>query len=219
MRATEATPYPAATLIVHRGNQILLGLRSHHHVFMPHVYVFPGGRLDAADRQLQVRHKLPDLDLARLGNSVDSATAQALALTAIRETFEETGLRIAHRTPNAQTDVDGWTSFHRGGFEPAVDQLSYFARAITPPGSKRRFDARFFLVDASFAHGHLRGNGELEDLRWVELARIDELKTAPVTSLVLELLKCRLGPGEAQANTVSNQFEAEHGREVFEYYL
>ena len=62
------------------------------------------------------------------------------------------------------------------------------ARAITPPGMVRRFDARFFITDARYAHGRLEGNGELGDLRWVPLTEVEALPLAPITELVLGLL-------------------------------
>ena len=58
-----------------------------------------------------------------------------------------------------------WQPFFGLGVVPALDKLEYVARAITPPNRVRRYDARFFLVDARHVTGELKGNGELEDLR------------------------------------------------------
>ena len=77
------------------------------------------------------------------------ARARALALAAVRETFEEAGLLIgtplgAGAAPKAPT----WQDFFATGFRPALGRLTFFARAITPPGRPRRFDTRFFCVPA-----------------------------------------------------------------------
>jgi 8-oxo-dGTP pyrophosphatase MutT (NUDIX family) len=93
--------------------------------------------------------------------------------------------------------------------------LDYIARAITPPGQVRRFDARFFLADAAHLHGTLAGNGELHHLHWVPLNRAQALPLAPITRAVLELLKARYGlPAELAAIRA-----ALGGRELPEYYL
>ena len=85
-----------------------------------------------------------------------------------------------------------WQPFYREGFLPALDRLEYVARAITPPGGPRRFDARFFLADAADCSGSLRGNGELEDLAWVPLDDAPELPLSEITGLMLLQLKDRL---------------------------
>ena len=46
-------PRDAATLIIVRDTtEVLLGVRNARHVFMPHRYVFPGGRVDAGDARV-----------------------------------------------------------------------------------------------------------------------------------------------------------------------
>jgi 8-oxo-dGTP pyrophosphatase MutT (NUDIX family) len=153
--------------MVRDNREVLLGVRSAGHVFMPHMYVFPGGRVDAGDARVACPRKLRPEVLARLTASCSPARARALAMTAVRETFEETGLVLGHRvrTPPA-TRSAGWQPFFGAGFVPALDRMDYVARAITPPNEVRRYDARFFLVDADHMSGELRGNGELEDLHW-----------------------------------------------------
>jgi 8-oxo-dGTP pyrophosphatase MutT (NUDIX family) len=51
-------PRDASTLILldRSGSEpkVLMGKRHHGHVFMPGRYVFPGGRIDAADRKMPV---------------------------------------------------------------------------------------------------------------------------------------------------------------------
>ncbi len=187
-------PRDAATLIIVRENsEVLLGVRSSSHVFMPHMYVFPGGRVDPGDARVPCPVPLRAEVEAKLARSVTPARARALAMTAVRETFEETGLIVgAPASQTVRTASKHWQPFYASGWVPALDKLDYVARAITPPNNLRRFDARFFLVDARYVSGELRGNGELEDLRWVDLKEANELALSPITELVLNLLGERL---------------------------
>ncbi len=212
-------PVDAATLILLRDKEVLMGLRNRKHIFMPNMYVFPGGRCDADDEQLEVAHTLAELQIERLSNSTNAKRANTLGLTAIRETFEETGLIVGYPGSTETTELPAWKSFYDQGYSPALDRLEYFARAITPQGSPRRFDARFFIVDASHAHGTLKGDGELLDLQWIELEKTSELELPTVTSLVLELLKRKARGNSEEALQVAQDFEARYGREVFEYHI
>jgi len=212
-------PVDAATLILLRDDEVLMGLRSRKHIFMPNVYVFPGGRTDADDHQLSCAHQLTETQTERLGQTVNTERANAIALTALRETFEETGLIVGHASEADVPNISGWDEFYRRGFEPALDKLEYFARAITPEGAPRRFDARFFIADAKLAQGQLQGNGELLDLQWISLRKSSELELPTVTTLVLELLKSRFYDDHPPADDVAHAFEARHGREVFEYFV
>ncbi|MEP1596033.1 MAG: NUDIX domain-containing protein, partial [Halieaceae bacterium] len=131
----------------------------------------------------------PDVE-AHLTESVSSARARGLAMAAVRETFEETGLLLGSPTTKPlRTRSPHWQPFFATGLAPALDKLDYFSRAITPPRNVRRFDARFFTVDARYVSGELRGNGELEDLGWFHLDMVEELNLAPITKLVLQLLR------------------------------
>ena len=71
--------------------------------------------------------------------------ARALALAAIRETFEETGLALGVTGLGAPPEppAGAWTRFAETGVFPTLEGLDFLARAITPPGRTRRFDARF----------------------------------------------------------------------------
>lgn len=211
-------PRDAATLIIVRERrEVLLGVRSAGHVFMPHKYVFPGGRVDAGDARVPCPVGLrPEVE-AKLSRSATPARARALAMTAVRETFEETGLMIAREADiPVRSRSPHWQPFYRHRVVPALDRLDYVARAITPPNRVRRYDARFFMVDARHARGELVGNGELEDLRWVELHAAHRLALSPITALVLRLLERRITGNPADAEQVPF-FRELHGKELIEY--
>lgn len=211
-------PRDAATLIiVRKRREVLVGVRSAGHVFMPHLYVFPGGRVDPGDARVPCPEPLSDATRARLCRSVSPARARALAMTAVRETFEETGLVLGRRTAlPVRTRSPHWQPFFELGVVPALGRLEYVGRAITPPNRVRRYDARFFMVDAKYMSGELRGNGELEDLRWVGLESAHRLALSPITALMLNMLRRRITGKPAQAEQVPF-FRELHGKELIEY--
>ncbi len=185
-------PRDAAALVLCRRDrgepQILLGRRHGGMAFMPNLYVFPGGRVDPADaRTPRVSELRPEV-LAKLVRGATPARARALALAAIRETFEEAGLLVGRASERRLRSRSAtWSEFFANGFAPALHGLDFIARAITPPGNARRFDTRFFLADAAQAHepDALRGSGELVDLRWVPLSKTRELPLPEATAMVI----------------------------------
>lgn len=199
-------PVDAATLVVLRDQrEVLMGLRSAGHVFVPNQYVFPGGRVDAGDARVPAPIALSAATPTRLARSVGCARARAIAMAAVRETFEETGLVLGRPGPApVTTRSPAWRPFYQQGVVPALDRLHYFARAITPPGNPRRFDARFFLADARDLRGTLRGNGELHDLRWVHLQEAAALPMIGITRVIMELLRETFVPTVASRQNPEN---------------
>ncbi|MFN4277864.1 MAG: NUDIX hydrolase [Ferrovibrio sp.] len=204
------TPQPirdAATLILYRRRgagsdgrfEVLMGERHGASAFMPNRYVFPGGRLDLADYKIRPAATLNPVSTARLARCKGTGPrkALALALTAIRETFEESGLRIA--APGRQTTPPpaGWAAFCAGGLAPDPSRLLYVCRAITPPGRPRRFDARFFAAPAEAATGDLRPSPELDKLSWVTREETESLPLPNITQFVIATLEDWLRPGNA----------------------
>ena len=97
-------PKDASTLIIvdRSGTEakVLLGKRHHAHKFMPGKFVFPGGRLEPNDRLMPIAAGLNPVTEKYLMAQMkrpSAARARALALAAIRETFEETGLKTRRR--------------------------------------------------------------------------------------------------------------------------
>ncbi len=146
---------------------------------MPDVYVFPGGRVDSNDATRPAASELrPDV-AARLARTTSNpARARPLAVAAVRETFEETGLVLGHRDAS--------------GVRPALAELDFVARAITPAHNPIRYHARFFLADGEVLGGDLRSNGELLDLDWVPIPKALELNIIDVTEFVLQEVASRL---------------------------
>jgi len=142
-----------------------MGRRPRRSRFAPDVFVFPGGGVEPADFQAAPLRGL-DPDCARR-TGAPPPLAEALAAAALRETAEETGLRL----PNDH------------------GALKLLARAITPTNSPIRFHARFFMTEAETADADHADSHELTDL---DFRTLDEALTLPlmdVTQAMLGALK------------------------------
>ncbi len=196
-------PKDAATLILlrkHKGQyQVLMGKRHADMAFMPNRYVFPGGRVSFSDTRIIPGTPLrPDVE-DKLRQHTRRTNVQSLALAAIRETFEETGLLVGQKIPSGkkvQSRSPEWQGFYHYGVEPTLDQLEFVARAITPPMRSRRFDARFFTASADLVQGNLHDlseeSNELLDLKWLTFDEAQSLKLSDITYAVLQLIDDRL---------------------------
>lgn len=172
---------PAATLVVWRdaapgsaGPEILMVERSAGMAFAAGAIVFPGGRIDAADRNLA--------DL--LGRPDDAGK-----ITAIRETIEESAVATGlSEIPDPATGAALQLALNSGTglaqmladnkLSLDLDRLTPFARWM--PGFKhtRKFDTIFYLVRApEGAWAPIPQPGECVSAEWASpaefLARID----------------------------------------------
>lgn len=189
----------AATVIVLRDRdtapRILMGQRGAKAVFMPNKFVFPGGAVDADDANIPLTAPLPDKCAARLAEDANAGLAHALAVAAIRELWEETGLVLGQPGRWDDPVPDDWASFAATGHLPDAAALQFVFRAITPPGRPRRFDARFFLVDASAIASDLddfdAACDELSHLQWVSLADARAFDMPFITEVVLAEIEAR----------------------------
>src|SRR3954465_13617169 len=97
-------PVDAATLILVDRNgavpKVLVGKRHDKVVFMPGKFVFPGGRVDKADNRLPVAAPITselEANLMMGSPKINTSRAKSLAIAAIREACEETGLCLGRR--------------------------------------------------------------------------------------------------------------------------
>lgn len=200
-------PRDSATLIlIDRSGpvpKVLLGRRHERHRFLPGKFVFPGGRVEIKDRLMPTAAPLHARDSDRLMQRVKRpsiAKAAAFALAAIRETYEETGLMLGSPSPNAfPAPAEAWEPFAKAGIIPDLSAVHFIGRAITPPGRPRRFDARFFTLDASAIAHRVEGvtgpDAELVELVWMPLADAKQLDMPAVTGVMLEELDARIADG------------------------
>lgn len=189
----------AATLIMVRhmtnGPAVLMGQRGANAAFMPGKFVFPGGAVDANDALISPGAPLA-ADQIDLLNEDSLRPPLALAGAAIRELWEETGLILG--SPAAWGDAPkGWRGFAASGHRPNAAALRFVFRAITPPGRPRRFDARFFLAEAtalsSDPDDFSRAEDELSHLQWVPLANARAFDLPFITQVVLAEVAGSLG--------------------------
>jgi 8-oxo-dGTP pyrophosphatase MutT (NUDIX family) len=191
--AGRVRPRDAASLVLvdESGDEpaILMGRRHSRMKFVPDAFVFPGGKLDPEDETA--------CPATPLISPAFGPKSEALAMAAIRETFEETGLLLAG--PGEVGAGVSWEPFRARGLAPRLDVLEFVARAITPVESPIRFHARFFAASASEVTGTLAGSGELEDLAWYPLSKALALPMIDVTEFVLGEIG-RRAAGERRAH-------------------
>ena len=201
-------PRDAATLIIidrrRRSPKVLMGKRHHGLKFMPGKFVFPGGRIEADDRRMPALGALdPAIEAALLARTVrpSPTRGRALALTAIRETYEETGLMIGRRAASmpACPTSKAWAPFIERGILPDLGAMQFIARAVTPPRRPKRFDTRFFAIDreaiALEEPGFVGPDKELVELVWVEVEEARQLDLPAITVVMLDELERRAEEG------------------------
>jgi 8-oxo-dGTP pyrophosphatase MutT (NUDIX family) len=216
---TPAEPRAAATVVLLRdapaGPEVLLLRRHRRSGFAADAWVFPGGVVDAPDRDARI---VPRLDgplpvdwAARLGLP-DQQEAAAYVVAAIREAFEETGILLARERRGIHMDscAAPWAALARralldetrGMYEVAAehdlrlsgDAVAYLAHWITPEPEPRRYDTRFFLARVpADAHCDVHA-AEMTDHVWLSareaVARFErgEMKMLPPTVHTLRRL-------------------------------
>ncbi|HEY2708837.1 MAG TPA: NUDIX hydrolase [Caulobacteraceae bacterium] len=191
-------PRDAATLIIIRRDgpkpRVLMGRRHGGHDFMPDKWVFPGGRIDPSDFRAPVASEIRLEVAERLYATGPARRARALALSAIRETFEETGLLLAKPMTHPRPIAGPWRQFLEQGALPDLAALDYIARAVTPPMVPKRYDARFFMAEAEHLISLERQPdcGELDEIAWFDLDEALGLDLPTVTGFVLKEIPLKL---------------------------
>jgi 8-oxo-dGTP pyrophosphatase MutT (NUDIX family) len=131
------TPLPAASAILLRDDpyEVLMLRRHEKSSFVPNAWVFPGGIAEESD--------------AEIG---DGTFVDTMRVTAVRETFEETGVWLGAPLAEAERKrrelLDQRIAFRDLAHEAPIDlaQLVWTSRWITPAGIPKRFDTYFFLA-------------------------------------------------------------------------
>jgi 8-oxo-dGTP pyrophosphatase MutT (NUDIX family) len=207
-------PRDSATLILIDRSEsvpkVLLGRRHESHKFLPGKFVFPGGRAEKTDRLMPTAAPLHASDVERLMRRVrrpSAAKAAALALAAIRETYEETGLMLGTRATGAiRAPAGAWQAFADAGVMPDLSAVHFIARAITPPGRPRRFDSRFFAAEVAAvthrADGVVGPDSELVELIWMPITEARRLDIPTITAVALEELQERIATGMSHDHAV-----------------
>jgi 8-oxo-dGTP pyrophosphatase MutT (NUDIX family) len=217
-------PRDAATLILFkhvRGQlRILIGQRRVDQVFLPGKYVFRAGRLETHTSPAETPDppgalQASDLAILAIGErAAKPLRPRALAIAALRETFEETGLFVGTVPRQAKTGAQAWSEMLASGALPDLSAMRFVARAITPPGRPRRYDTRFFCAPSSaIGFEAERTDGELSNLGWLSLQELRELDLASITrSIVDDLDACMGSVGKIASNWPVPFYFERHGR-------
>lgn len=189
LNTTEITtpPRPAATVVLLRdaepGLEVLMMKRHGESDAFGGAYVFPGGKLDPedhapgllgrADAAVEALH-------AALGEpQLDAVTAAALYVAAVRETFEECGILMAHGADPAATERAMRRARDGLGFGELIDELDLrlriadmvpWTRWITPKlasVSRKRFDTRFFVAQVPEGAVEKHDEREATEAAWM----------------------------------------------------
>jgi 8-oxo-dGTP pyrophosphatase MutT (NUDIX family) len=188
--ARAVRPKNAATVMIIRRDgpkpSVLMGKRHGRHSFMPDRWVFPGGRIDRADYRAPFATDLKPEVAALFDTHLSPRKGRALALAAVRETWEETGLLLAQAAPE-RPGAGPWREFLAQGASPDLEALDILGRAITPPVIGKRFDTWFLMADAERLTSLERQPdcGELEEIAWVEFGEAAALPLPSITRIMM----------------------------------
>ncbi|MDJ0992118.1 MAG: NUDIX hydrolase [Dinoroseobacter sp.] len=213
----------AATVVLVRdagstSPSVLMGQRGANAAFMPSKYVFPGGAVDPDDAQAPGLSGYKASCRAKLDTDPRGSTADAILGAAIRELWEETGLRLGQASAPVQAPglSSSWQSFLASGAQPDPSQLRFVFRAITPPGRPRRFDARFLLAPTEAVlddpDDFSQASDELSHLHWVPLSEARALNLPFITEVVLGEVAGALPTLEAPAGVPFFQHDDQFSR-------
>lgn len=216
MAVVPALPAATATLVrdTADGIEVLMLQRNYQSGFMPGMFLFPGGALDADDRAHGVLERCVGLDEARASAALDIPHGGlAYWAAAIRECFEEAGVLLAYDesgdvvNPGAPERLERFSEYRRRlnqgeailaqmlereRLKLATDRLTYFSHWITPVNAPRRYDTRFFVGVAPPGQEALPDNVEAIHHTWVrpsvaiERYRAGEYKMRTPTIRTLE---------------------------------
>ena len=168
-------PRDAATVVLLRdgahGLEVFLVKRHGLSDVLGGAYVFPGGKLDAADceaaHHAHFDRAPQDLHQSLGESETDLATACGLFVAAVRETFEESGVLLAAAVGQGSALPLKSTEFHAC---LAAQQLRLHTGAVQPwtrwitprmPSvTNKRFDTRFFI--AAMPHDQLAAHDNVE---------------------------------------------------------
>lgn len=178
-----SAPIPAATIIIGRegpgGFEVFMVVRHQQIDFASGALVFPGGKANPGDHDPDIRNRCAGAD------GMDDGDL-ALRVAAIRETYEESGILLAHpagtgtlvsgqhlkalipyRQQLAENRIDMLDFLKAESLELAVDSLTLFAHWITPEMMPKRFDTFFYLAEAPADHLGVHDGTESVDSVWI----------------------------------------------------
>ena len=201
----------AATIAVVRdsehGLEAFLMRRNSALAFAPGMYVFPGGSVHPSDSDEITWVGPPPEQWAQRFNC-DADLAKALVVSAIRETFEETGVLLAGPDEHSVLDDTTGLDDFRDALENEelsfaeflaqhdlvlrADLIGAWAHWITPVFEPKRFDTRFFVAALPAGQRIDSVNQEADKAIWAPLSTVlDEISAGRVSMLPPTLVTCQ----------------------------
>jgi 8-oxo-dGTP pyrophosphatase MutT (NUDIX family) len=176
--------------------EVLMMRRGAGLAFMADMWVFPGGRIDAADASAAARARVSPEALASCcgqlhslqGERLADEDAIALHVAACRETFEEAGVLLARDRTGRPCSPDRVAALQplRGEIERDASRfialleaehlyvnigpLVYWSHWITPSIEPKRYDTRFFAIPVPPDQSVSADLSELTEHAWVKPA-------------------------------------------------
>jgi 8-oxo-dGTP pyrophosphatase MutT (NUDIX family) len=186
--AEPVVPRDSSTVIVLRGDhgplEVFMLERHIQSDFAGGAYVFPGGTVDKGDRDPALADLVDGWEELSARTGEDPDVARALAVCAIRETFEEAGVLLARhadgtpvrlddpgwnqkRTALANREIDATTLAKETDVRYAADLLRFWQRWVTPVFAPKRYDTRFFVAVMPAGQTPLHDDVETTASTWV----------------------------------------------------
>jgi 8-oxo-dGTP pyrophosphatase MutT (NUDIX family) len=171
------------------GMEVLMLRRNLASTWVGGAHLFPGGAVDTDDAAPELEERSPDRDDAEASRLLDlEGGGLAFFTAAIRECFEEAGILLATTSTGEPFDftdpavADRFVEHRRrlnanelrfADFCADEDlrldaaRLFYFSHWITPVGSPRRYDTRFFVAEMPAGQTALHDDIEVIDSLWI----------------------------------------------------
>lgn len=198
------------------GFEVYLTRRRPELVFVGGMHVFPGGRLDAEDRDPAVVLRSDGLSPERAAQllkeeAMSPDRAFSFWVGAVRELFEEAGVLLAGRDgktvdlrpPETLARFEAWRrrlNANEVGIADmlaaedvrlSLDRVHYVSHWITPVGPPRRFNTHFFLAELPENQVARHHEGEVDESLWISprkaLAAWGENRIAMIPPTVMSL--------------------------------
>jgi 8-oxo-dGTP pyrophosphatase MutT (NUDIX family) len=188
LEAVTTPPRAAATVVLLRdapaGLEVFLMKRHGLSDVLGGAYVFPGGKIDAADAELDMAAHLDQpLDLLHAGlgePGIDLRSAGAVYVAALREAFEESGVLFAQGQALPGLADRAAALLREGhGFNAVLARMalrlqtcnvlpwSRWITPVTPSVTNKRFDTRFFVAAVPGGQVASHDNHETTESLWL----------------------------------------------------